>query len=144
MKASAMATDVTCAIIESGERVLVARRAETAERGGLWEFPGGKVAPGEAEAECLRRELREELGIDVEVATRLEPVLHREPDREIRLIPFVCTLVRGQPLPLEHERILWSTCEELVGLAWCPADIHVLRQYLSERAPWLTGRLERD
>lgn len=144
MKASAMATDVTCALIESGERVLVARRAQTADSGGLWEFPGGKVAPGETEAECLRREIREELGAVVEVVERLTPVLHREPDREIRLIPYFCTLVRGRPRPLEHDGILWSTGGELVELAWCPADIPVLRQYLSKRAPWLAGKLDRE
>jgi 8-oxo-dGTP diphosphatase len=139
-----MATDVTCALIESGGKVLAARRAETANRGGLWEFPGGKVAQGETEAECLRRELGEELGIVVDVARRLQPVLHREPKGEIRLIPYFCTIVRGEPTPLEHDRVLWSERRELVRLDWCPADIPVLRQYLSERAPELTRELDRD
>ncbi len=139
-----MATDVTCALIESGGKVLAARRAQTADRGGLWEFPGGKVTPGETEAECLRREIEEELGIVVDVARRLQPVLHREPEAEIRLIPYFCTIVRGEPRPLEHERILWSGGRELVRLDWCPADIPVLRQYLSERAPGLTRELDRD
>lgn len=139
-----MATDVTCALIESEGEVLAARRAETADRGGLWEFPGGKVAPGETEAECLRREIGEELGIVVEVARRLEPVLHREPEGAIRLIPYFCTIAQGKPTPLEHERILWSGGRELVRLDWCPADIPVLRQYLSERAPELIRELDRD
>ena len=139
-----MATDVTCALIESGGKVLAARRAATADRGGLWEFPGGKVAQGETEAECLRREIGEELGIVVDVARRLEPVLHREPGGEIRLIPYFCTIVQGKPTPLEHDRILWSGGRELVRLDWCPADIPVVRQYLSERAPELTRELDRD
>lgn len=139
-----MATEVTCALIESGGKVLAAKRAETADRGGLWEFPGGKVAPKETEAQCLRREIREELGIVVEVGRRLEPVLHREPEGAIRLIPYFCTIVQGEPTPLEHDRILWSGGRELVRLDWCPADIPVLRQYLSERAPELARELDRD
>jgi len=138
-----MATDVTCALIESGGKVLAAKRAKNADHGGLWEFPGGKVAPGETEAECLRREIGEELGTVVEVALRLQPVLHREPEAEIRLIPYFCTIVRGEPTPLEHERILWAEGRELVRLNWCPADIPVLRQYLSQRAPELTRELDR-
>ena len=138
-----MATDVTCALIESGGKVLAAKRAKNADRGGLWEFPGGKVVPGETEAECLRREIGEELGTVVEVALRLQPVLHREPEAEIRLIPYFCTIVRGEPAPLEHERILWAEGRELVRLNWCPADIPVLRQYLSQRVPELIRELDR-
>lgn len=136
-----MPIDVTCALVESKGKVLVARRAENADRGGLWEFPGGKVASGETESECLRREIREELGLTVKVDRRLHPVLYREPDREIQLIPYFCTIVQGRARPLEHESIHWSEPRDLVGLAWCPADILVARQYLRERAPWLASEL---
>jgi 8-oxo-dGTP diphosphatase len=122
----------------------VARRAEKANRGGMWEFPGGKVASGETEAECLRREIREEMGTVVQVADRLRPVLYREPDRTIRLIPYLCIILRGSPKPLEHERIHWAGAGELVRLVWCPADIAVVRQYLILRAPWLVRELDQE
>ena len=137
-----MPMDVTCALIEANGRVLAARRAASAARGGLWEFPGGKIASGETEAECLHREIREELGAEVELAERLPPVLYREPERTIRLIPFCCSLARGTPRPLVHERIQWLDGPGLLKLAWCPADRYVLRQYLLLRAPWLADRVE--
>ena len=136
-----MPMDVTCALIEADGRVLVARRAEGAARGGLWEFPGGKVGSGETEAECLVREIREELGVTVALVRRLTPVRHREPDREIRLIPYLCALESGSPRPLEHDQILWSEPRGLVELDWCPADMPVLSQYLRERAPWLAEQM---
>jgi len=135
-----MRIDVTCALIESGERVLVAQRAGKGANNGLWEFPGGKVAPGEGESECLVREIREELGVSVRVERRLRPSLHQEEERIIRLIPFVCSLMRGTPQALEHERIRWALAQELLQLDWCPADIAVLRQYLRDRAPELLDR----
>ena len=128
---------VTCGLIEAEGKVLVARRAGNREESGLWEFPGGKLSPGETESECLRREIREELGAEIRIERRLRPSLHRRPDRSLCLIPFVCSLVRGRPSPLEHDRILWAEGGDLLRLSWCPADLPVLRQYLRERAPRL-------
>ena len=137
----AMCINVTCGLIEAEGKVLVARRAGNRENSGLWEFPGGKLSPGETESECLHREIREELGAEIRIERRLRPSLHRRPDRSLCLIPFVCSLVRGRPSPLEHDRILWAGGRELLRLSWCPADLPVLRQYLRERDPGLLEEL---
>jgi len=137
-----MPLEVTCALIEANGWVLAAKRAATAARGGLWEFPGGKIASGETEVDCLCREIREELDAEVEVGQRLTPVLYREPERAIRLIPFCCALLRGTPRPLVHERIQWLQVAGLLDLSWCPADRYVLRQYLRLRVPWLADRVD--
>ena len=84
-----------------GPRVLIARRPADRVLGGCWEFPGGKVEPDESPREAVLREMTEELGVQVRVTQALEPVEHRYAHGRVRLWPFLCELVRGQPQPLE-------------------------------------------
>ena len=83
---------VVAAIVRRGDRVLITRRKDDAERGGLWEFPGGKVEPGEEEPAALRREIGEELGCEIDVGPVLTRHHHRYPDLEVELAFFLCRL----------------------------------------------------
>lgn len=113
---------VTAAIVEHGGRFLVARRRHEGVRGGLWEFPGGKVEPGEDDRTALARELEEELGVQVAPGDALGTVDWSYPDVTIRLVGYWCTIIRGTPTTCEHEEVRWVNREELSGLAWCEAD----------------------
>jgi len=121
--------DVVCGVIEDVEgRVLACLRPAGKHLGGLWEFPGGKVEHGEAPRMALVRELREELGVEVEVLGALDPVPWQYERGAIRLLAFHCRITRGDPAAHEHERLCWCASHELGDLAWAPADLPVLEQ----------------
>jgi len=96
--------------------------------GGLWEFPGGKMEPGESPRESLRREIREELGCDIAVDEQVADVTHRYPDLVVRLITFRARLTGGRPTPREHAQLRWVPPAELSALAWSPADVPTVQQ----------------
>ena len=126
-------TRVTCAIIVKDGRVLAARRGAGMNQGGLWEFPGGKVRDGESDEASLVREIREELGLAVLPTGRLEERAHTyDEDRKIVLVPFVCSVLRGELKPVEHSESRWCARDELEGLDWCPADLPVVRQAVAQ------------
>ena len=121
--------EVVCGIIRDERgRVLVGLRPEGKHLGGLWEFPGGKVDPGESAVEALARELHEELGIDVEVGEALDPVCWRYESAEIRLRPHLCEILVGEMVAMSHERVDWFAIGDLRGLDWAPADVPILSQ----------------
>ena len=101
-------TLVVAAVIFNGSgRVLIAERPAGKHMAGRWEFPGGKVAPGEAEEAALRRELAEELGIEVMAAQPMMRLTHRYPDREVELSMWVVERYRGEPQALDGQRLKW-------------------------------------
>ena len=115
---------VACALVDADGRVLVARRPEGRRMAGLWEFPGGKLEPGETPEACLVRELREELGIDTE-ASCLAPFTfasHAYPDFHLLMPLYVCRVWRGLPQPREGQELRWLAPAELERLAMPPAD----------------------
>jgi mutator protein MutT len=122
---------VTAAVVRRDGQVLIARRLPSGPRGGLWEFPGGKVEPGESPEEALRRELREELGVAVEVGPLLMRVDHDYPDRAIRLVAYDCTLAAGDPEPLECAEVSWVAPAELVTYPLAPADEPIRERLLA-------------
>ena len=126
--------DVTCGLIERDGRVLVAQRPPGKALAGKWEFPGGKIEPGEAAEACLARELREELGIEVEVGEALAPATHAYGFRVIRLLPFLCRLRAGVPCAHEHSALRWCTPDEIATLDLSPADLPVLAEYRARAA----------
>lgn len=124
---------VACAIIERNGLILAARRSEAMSLPLRWEFPGGKIDPGETPEQCLRRELREELGIAISVGAALEPVTHDYPTFTVTLYPFVCAMEEGGEITLhEHAAIAWLTPEALPSLDWAAADGPILEQYLDQ------------
>jgi mutator protein MutT len=88
----------------------------------LWEFPGGKLGPGETLGECLRREIREELGVDVTVGERIETVTWQYPERTVELHFFRCALLAGSVAPQEGQAVAWVSPEELARYPFPPAD----------------------
>ncbi len=111
---------VIAAVVESDGRVLLGRRPAHKRHGGLWEFPGGKMLPGEGDEDAARRELDEELGLEVTgIGARLLTVA--DPGSAF-VIEFVEVRVRGVPTPTEHDEIGWFQPAELRGLALAPAD----------------------
>lgn len=108
---------VVCACVLRAERVFVARRGPTMEHGGTWEFPGGKVEPGESDEAALMRELVEELGWAIAVGPRVgEGTTGR-----VHLVGYAC-VAEGEPTLAEHDAGEWFTAAELDTLRWAPAD----------------------
>lgn len=122
---------VACAIIERNGLVLAAQRSGTMSLPLKWEFPGGKLQPGETPEQCLHRELREELGIQVCIETPLPTRSHRYPVFTVTLYPFVCTMVAGDLELREHAAIAWLPAAQLFTLDWAEADIPVIRSYVA-------------
>jgi 8-oxo-dGTP diphosphatase len=126
---------VACAVIEREGRVLAARRSAGQSLAGKWEFPGGKLEPGETAAAALAREIREELALDVRVGAPLPPRDHDYGTFAITLVPFLCTLATdAEAHPREHDAVRWCTPVELTALEWAPADLPVLADYLARPA----------
>ena len=115
--------EVVGAIIQDGDRYLVGQRAAHKSQGGLWEFMGGKIEPGETPEQALARECREELCLEIENERVMDSVVHEYPDKTIRLTLISCTPKPGSvPRPLEHQQIRWVTREEMSALDFAPAD----------------------
>ena len=118
---------VVAAVVRHGGRILITRRRDDAERGGLWEFPGGKVEPGEAEPAALRREIEEELGCAIEVGPLLLRHRHRYPDLEVELAFYACRLQEGaEPRCIGVAAMEWAPEGGLAAYPFCEADVPVL------------------
>ena len=121
--------DVVCGVIEDGEgRFLACQRPAGKHLGGLWEFPGGKVDPGESPESALVRELQEELAVAVVVGLPLTAVIWSYEERTIRLLPFRCSIVSGELQALEHEKLCWCFPADFNDLPWAAADVPILRE----------------
>lgn len=123
--------NVTCALIESNEKVLVVQRSATMNMPLKWEFPGGKVEPNETPEECIKREIMEELNIQISLKQMLPPTNFDYPTISIRLIPFVSIFNEGKLRLKEHVRFLWLSKNELHSLNWAEADVPVMLNYLA-------------
>lgn len=121
---------VACGLILKNGHVLVARRAEDKQHGGMWEFPGGKFKFGENGEETIIRELKEELDVDVEVVKALEVVHYEYPEFFITLYPFVCSVVSGTPRKMEHADLKWSGRDDLQNFKFSPADWLIVHQLI--------------
>lgn len=130
--------EVAAALIFRGGKLLIAQRPPDSHLAGLWEFPGGKREPGESWEECLRRELREELGVEVEVGPLLEQVEHDYPGKSVRLRFHRCGLMRGEPAPLGCAALAWVTAGELSRFSFPPADARLIARLQTEPAFWMS------
>jgi A/G-specific adenine glycosylase len=118
--------DVTAAVIEHENRLLIAQRPMEGMLGGLWEFPGGKQEAGETLAECLRREIREELGLSIEVGPLVTAVKHSYTHFKITLHAFRCRLVSGTPQALGVADWRWVTLAEIEDFAFPRTDLQII------------------
>lgn len=112
---------VTAAVIINEGLILMARRS-SGDDAGRWEFPGGKVEPGEDPRACLKRELKEELGIEAEIGQALEVISVPQKDRHLVLIYFKCAIIKGKPEPLQCMQVGWFRREEAELLEKPQAD----------------------
>ncbi len=114
--------DVTAAIITRVKRVLIARRPEGGRHPGSWEFPGGKVEPGETPEECLAREIEEELGLKIAVHGLLAGVRHEYPDMTLDLLAYDCEILEGEASDIGVSEHAWVLPPELLEYDLLPPD----------------------
>jgi len=113
------------AVLRRGDELLICQRPLHKRHGGLWEFPGGKCEPGESDADALRRELREELGLE---ATEIgSPEYEVWDEGSPFVIVFVPVKARGEPIAIEHIAVRWGSVDEIARLPLAPSD----RRFLS-------------
>jgi 8-oxo-dGTP diphosphatase len=118
--------EVTCAIITDGERVLVTQRSESMPHPLKWEFPGGKLKTGETPENCIIREIREELGVEISVKQLLPSVKHAYAQNSVKLIPFICRIESGTIRLSEHRSYRWVHRFDLEAMDWLDADLEVV------------------
>jgi 8-oxo-dGTP diphosphatase len=128
MPAPRMLLVTACALIDADRRILVTERPAGKSLAGLWEFPGGKVEPGETPEETLIRELREELGIETK-ADCLAPLTfasHTYEDFHLLMPLYVCRRFEGIPRSMEGQRLRWVRARDLRDLPMPPADLPLI------------------
>jgi A/G-specific adenine glycosylase len=119
--------DVTAAVIRKRGRILIAQRPVGGMLGGLWEFPGGKVERGESPEKCLRREIKEELGVEIEVGQPVTQVKHAYTHFRITLHAFECRLVSGRPRAIHVADWRWVRFDELDDFAFAVTDRKIIQ-----------------
>ncbi|HET9158939.1 MAG TPA: (deoxy)nucleoside triphosphate pyrophosphohydrolase [Myxococcaceae bacterium] len=131
---------VVAALIETAPgRYLVQQRLPGKSRALLWEFPGGKVEPGETDAEALHREAREELGVRLDIGAERFAVRHAYTDLTVDLHLYDARIVEGTPAPLGAHALRGATPEEMMAMPFCEADLPLLRELASEGQGRLRG-----
>jgi len=124
--------EVSAAIIKKDGKILIAQRNRNQSLALKWEFPGGKVEPNESIKQGLKREIREELNIDIEVKEKLGEILFEHSNNILKLTAFYAEWVSGDLEALEHERLEWVTVEELENFDFAPADMYFVKKLKEE------------
>lgn len=130
--------EVAAALVFRDGRLLITRRHPDSHLGGLWEFPGGKKEPDETYEECLVRELREELGIEVAVRGLVEQVDHTYPEKAVSLRFFRCFWMQNEPQAIGCQSFKWISPDELAAHEFPAADARLLHKL--ENTPLLWER----
>lgn len=128
--------EVAAGLVFRQGQLLIAQRPADAHLGGLWEFPGGKREPAESFEECLRRELMEELGIEVEVGDEIESLTHEYPGKAVHLRFFHCRWRRHEPRALGCPDFRWVTVAQLAEYEFPAADARLLARLRAETQWW--------
>lgn len=123
--------DVTAALIIKDHKILIAQRAPGENLAGKWEFPGGKIEAGETPQECLKREIREEFDVEVDVLDYFGESIYNYSSGTIRLLAFWCRWIAGDFILKVHSQIAWLDPEELDQYDFAPADIPLVKQLKS-------------
>lgn len=122
--------EVVAAVIERDGRILCAQRKAGGELSLRWEFPGGKVEPGETREQALEREIEEELGLRIQAGPLLLTVRHRYAAFAVTMHAYQATILEGQPELREHLAIRWLCPDEMRTLDWAPADVPVAEKIM--------------
>ncbi len=117
--------NVVAAVIMKEGKVFATQRGYGEFKDG-WEFPGGKVEAGESPEDALRREIREELEVEVNVGDLIDTIEYDYPAFHLSMKCYACTIAGGSPHLLEHEAARWLSADQLDSVAWLPADITLI------------------
>lgn len=122
--------NVTCAIVLFDNQILVTQRSEKMKLPLKWEFPGGKLEENESEIDCIKREIKEELNIEIEVLKTLSNSIYDYGVFKINLIPFISNYVSGEIILSEHKDYKLLDKSELLNLDWAEADLPIVEEFL--------------
>lgn len=125
---------VTCAIIQKDNKILICQRSKEMKLPLKWEFPGGKIEEGESKKECLKREIKEELALDIEILDPLKMVEYHYTDFSISLYPFLCNIISGKLTIAEHAQAKWVHLEQLENYDWAEADLPIINELKNKLA----------
>ena len=125
---------VTAAVIEKDGRILIARRKKGWRHAGKWEFPGGKIEPGETPEECLQRELREELAIEAEIGEFICSSTYAYSHATIQLLVYHASHVSGEFTLHDHQEMRWVLPEELLQYDFPEADKPIIEKLTKEKS----------
>lgn len=128
--------EVSAGLVFSGGKLLITQRRQGDHLEHLWEFPGGKREGSETFEQCLVRELREELGIEVKVGVLVEEITHAYPEKTVLLKFFRCTLESGHPRPIHCQDLAWVSPSQLAAFSFPPADEQLLRTLQTHSGLW--------
>jgi 8-oxo-dGTP diphosphatase len=119
---------VAAAVVLRDRRVLLTQRKVGSHLAGAWEFPGGKVELDEDPRDAVKRELREELGVEVDIRDILDVTFHRYPEKSVLLLFYEASLAKGspEPRPIDVADLMWARAEDLRDEAFPPADVAIL------------------
>ncbi len=120
--------EVVAAVIFNGDKFMIAQRNLKKSQGGLWEFPGGKIEPGETGEEALKREIREEFNAEISVGELITEVEHHYPEKDVKLYFYRAELVSEKLEVLEHEAIAWITKADKDKYQFAGADASVVEK----------------
>jgi len=120
--------EVSAALIFRGGKLLITQRHADAHLGGLWEFPGGKREAGESFEQCLVREIREELGVEISVGKLFEEIRHDYTEKSVHLKFFLCKILSGEPQPLDCAALKWIDWPQLAAHEFPAADAQLLEK----------------
>ena len=133
---SPRAIDVVAALLIRDGRMLITRRPASSHLGGLWEFPGGKLEPGETHSQALAREMREETGCEILPGRVYHEVTHSYPEKTVRLFFILCTLLDGEPAPIGCDAVAWVDRKGFALHEFPAADAGLLDQLIADESLW--------
>ena len=126
-----MQVQVTAAIIQQEGKYLICQRAHDDSLPLMWEFPGGKLEPGETLEECIIRECQEELGVDIRICGEFGKTSYPYKQWELVFTFFDAEIAVGTPVTTVHEQIRWVSAAELKKYTFCPADVEIVEKLVN-------------